>query len=671
MKEAEKNSIRNKIISIIIFLVLLSSILIILLLIIAKPICYNSHNNLLNKDRIKSNYLKSDSDAKVNSIFINISSNHSVKTKIYIGGSNLSATNGENSSLVTSVDKGKTWISEKYFETKDHSSTLKPEVSKIMTDFYTDENGTCDSIVITGKYLPSLPNSTNGMSLFSGQVAFERIYPVSKTIQKWSDISKKDGVQKTDSKNNITVSYDQTIISASTIKTEVMLNKSEVEQNHIYFISNDENININYIFDIPYHNNSHHPTAKFYKGDLVIKNSHTETTPTVIFTESKEMTGLNILLNPLSIYAKVISVGGKPATGAVSNFDPSSTSFLFKSDVKGDSENYENKLFIVENQHFYGTLDSKSISYDNPYIIEYDITTSKGTSYKINSGYIKYFNNFLIKTIAINPSTPYNNDKYDSNFLIFGGEKDNKSMMVSPILNKSDELPLNPPDFPDTPTTNSTKGSYIEQIISFPAVSDDINDKKLIPLVIIGSNMNTSNQNIALPDPINIQKKNSQNFTNQGLLLANIEIDSINKSTSVTYSQDTSFMSGSNVNLVQKSDNYSELNNPSMNDTKYTFELPVIQENNPVPNSFIELKITKNGDNSFIFKRVSNSIPKWERIVSINWITYILVPLIALIALLSTLLFIKLKWFRKKDSSSGQENSITDLSKHPDTDNYD
>ena len=667
----------------------LLSIAVMSVLIISGISKHNRKNNSVEQTNanIKSNFLKSDSTALINSVFVNILPDGNKTSTIYIGGSNLKATNGKISSLVSSTDNGKNWVNEEYFAAPTTTPIFIPVVNKIMTDFYTDGTGTSDSIVVTGQYLPSVPVDANGKSQSAGQIAFEQVYYAKKstnineqTNPQWADISLMDGKSGLDSKNSTIIQYQQRLMGCSTVKTSITIDGADTEQNHIYFIFNDENISVNNPSDIPSLLQPAIPLPKFYYCDLYInEKSSTEFEPVATFKRYDQVknSGLTNFLNPGSIYGILDPTKDHPLVLLTrSIFIADDTTFVFKSGIKTSGGRNENKCIIVENQYFESpTGATKKVTYNNPYVIEYNISSNTPLTLNLSSKYKGYFDNFIVKTIAINPMILTDDDNHDNRLLIFGGQKDNKSYMVSPIQTTSSQFPLIAPGFPDTAIKNTADGSYINQIISFPKVENSaVTGITLIPLAIFGHNMNSSNPGIALPDPIYAPTANTQDFTNQGMLLANISINTNSNTTSVVYSQYINFKSTADMNVIQTSDSYSNLNTPSLYETNYAFIVTPNFSSVSEASGFTYLQITKSSTgNNFNFKPAEPRTipiiplePNGEK--SKKWETHILLPIVIVVILIAifsimVILFMKKGMSFTSLNKGDSKNRISDNSK--------
>ena len=124
-------------------------------------------NSSANKTQMRNKFLTADPTAKINSIFINTTPDN--MSTIYVGGTDLkvSSTSTKMGALAMSTDNGKSWTMDSYFvnpdKTKDKNAN-NPIINKIMTDFYTDKDGTSDSIIVSGQFLKSTPLKNSGTS---------------------------------------------------------------------------------------------------------------------------------------------------------------------------------------------------------------------------------------------------------------------------------------------------------------------------------------------------------------------------------------------------------------------------------------------------------------------------------------------------------------------------
>ena len=638
-------------------------------------------SSAFSNSKIRKALLSINSKAIINSIFINISPDN--KKTIYVGGSNLRIYPGSviSGALVSSNDDGKTWRLDNYFINPVNASiSSTPVINKIMTDFYTTDKGTSDSIVISGKYLRSIPrenngpspaNSGNGNSTNAGQIAYKSIYYANKNtkanmvyVRSWNDLADKDFDSSTNAPNILGGS--QKINSISTIK----MYSTDNLQDHIYIITNDENSG-SYVSHTK--NNIVNELSIFNTYDFFINNEQEEP----IITEVK-LTGLSKYLNPQSIYTKINRNTIYKHKNFVDNniqFDADKTSFVFMSGitrlVHSNAWNwYNNKCYIVENQHF----DAISLSYpqqsdltsfDNPIFIQYTATPTPTTEYLGLDKTLKnkpLFDNFLIKSITINPISTFDDDRYDSNFLVLGGEKNNKSYMIEPQLVQSSITPDNmiTPIVPPNSTTNADK-SFISHIINLPRtdgkdIPGNISSVTAIaPFVLFGKNMNSSNDNIALPDSGYDFQPNKQGFKGQGLLLANIRLKTtvntkkatMTQTSSVIYSLSRQYSTKgktetSKVNFVDNSDNYSMKWFASLS-KNYTFTSSDFQQADNIfskQGDIVTFKIDKNQDGNYHFI-TSNPPNNYKK--KFNMIIHVVVPISVVFFTFSLLLLFMTK----------------------------
>ena len=608
----------------------------------------NNHN-VISKSQIRNRLLKNGSKTIINNILINKLPDG--KMSIYVGGTSISDSNGLSGALVFSTDKGLSWKTDKYF---DSTGKYSPIIYKIATEFYTDKNGTSDSIAVTGKYLPSIASDLNKSSNQAGQIAYKRLY-YAKTNTKtnvenksdWNDIAERDAVIDGNT-NKVT---NRKIITASTVKYTSVLseNKKVVEQNHIYFVANDETVNINSIHDIPYLKRIQ--KYKFYIYDLVLINN--------IISPSfslKVQTNLALGINPVEIYG--VSTDGQRIT-STSYFDAENTSFLFKSGIISNhdsSDLFNNRCIIVERQAFVAYVDSDGklavTPYNNSIVIECDQNVSTKYIYWIQPGTTSYFDNFFINTISVNPSY-FDGSESNSikNALVFGGQKNNISYMSCPTIKLVTLYGTTPllPKFSSHITSNKEDGSYISKIIPFFVGSYKNNSNaEDISFLIFGNKMNTSNKDLVINKTDYVLKPNIQNLKNQGLLLVNINFMSISltsgikKNTIVSFSQLKYFENSSIVNFIDNSDNYYEIGSFTSNDSRnqYTFSGT---GNNVIPSTTdIGSIIVYKTDNSTSFQKPTkpNNFKYGGLIGILAALIGILVALIVFFFILSSVILI-------------------------------
>ena len=638
---------------------------------------HKSLNSTFNKTEIKNKFLNSDKDGKINYIFFNTTPDN--KTTIYVGGTNLSNSyNTKIGALATSSDNGKTWDIDQYFiNTK---SEFQPIVNKIMTDFYTDKDGTSDSVIVSGRYLKStaVPNGGtskgNGNSVSAGQIACENVYHAVgtntiNTITKTSWIDEAD--RDFDSSPKIPkIGISEKVIAVSTVKSYI----SGFIQDHIYIITTDENIDVNNIANIPYTKKDNTTTvghSKFYAYDLFI--NYGIIYPSSLF--DSKITALTNYLNPVSIYGTVtISTPTNDYVSKTNTFDAESSSFVFKSGTPAqsstnDKPELDNKCLVVENQHFGASKDTSKTNpanlkaFDRPIFIQYDITKdNSGTAGAIylqqpdDLLQVNVFNNFVVKTIAVDPGVRKDDGKDDTNLYIYAGEKDNASYMVdtdliSPESASASMIPVMPKS--KTFITNADK-SFISHIITFSFIDFSKNldtkesKKDVLPIALFGKNMNSSNGNIDFPNILVTQfLSNKQNFTNQGILLGNFKSElktDLTIVTSVSYSQASKFSSTSQAWYVDNSNNYSSTNIISFG-PNYSFEVTSRNTKSLFSNKGLtKYKISKDGD-GFNFYDLAN---KKKGIFTNTIVAVIIVIVIFFIMIVFILCYVaKLQWYKK------------------------
>ena len=294
-----------------------------------------------------------------------------------------------------------------------------------MTDFYTDTEGINDSIVISGKNLPSKEQNN---APYVGQIAYKSIYFNKNNDSLFNLLSSND----TQWKNLKNLNYDITlkelekVIATSSIKYVI----DGKIQEQIYIITNDESIDVNKLINIPYYKHDHTLASGFPKFHVYSAVIHTYN------YYGQALTYLQKCLNPQSIYGTVIANSDptKDEVTAKNTFNAETSSFVFMFGInKPKNEGADNLCFIAENQHYHAqspgstTLPNNSSAFDKPIIIQYDTTTADKSSVGTYNKYLGVnatledsliMNNFLIKTIAINPLFKTNDGKNDSNFLI-------------------------------------------------------------------------------------------------------------------------------------------------------------------------------------------------------------------------------------------------------------
>ena len=624
-------------------------------------------NSSLNKTKIRNIFLKRDNQAIINSIFINTTPDK--KTSIYVGGKELSDSKGNLGALVVSIDKGITWQADKYFVNPQTSTNAShPVINKIMTDFYSDSNGIADSLVVEGEYLKSIPSSNNGNSLCAGQIAYERVFYTktgiinSLTQFAWRDIIDRDFNSSVPVPS--TNEYSQKVVATSIVVHISTVNKSV--QDHIYIITNDENISIN---ETTYSKDSQNHIykeniSKFLAYDMILKNENIGLYPT-----ENSLTKLIPFLNPSSIYGDTQKDFNKglASVSESSTFNAEKTSFRFISGIPTHLSTHvapvgDDKCYIAENLHFDATLQDSSQSlykpsFDYPLIIEYEMS-NPASKYLTLSKDISNLDNFLVKTIAINPITPYNDGKYDSNFLILAGEKNNASYMISLNLIGTKFTPSTFP-YPsikiDSYYNPNYDGSFITKIISFPIFNVPTTQTtsnlktKVMPIVIFGMNMSSYNANIVLPDSDTQFIPNKQNLTGKCLLLANIHFtEDTNKATtktSVFYSQPNQYPTITNpyseINFVDNSKNYFTTGISSLNND-YTFSTCIYDSKYTLKSgsNLNNYRITQNANskNNFFFSKAKTPA---------NLIKPIVITVSVLFIILLSSLVVSFYYYRK------------------------
>ena len=636
-----------------------------------------------NKLNIKNQFLSKDSNATINSIFINTTPDN--KKDIYIGGINLKDSKNTLGALVKSTDNGITWTTVSYFVNSVNSTPKNiPIINKIKTEFYTDADGTSDSIIVMGKYLASIAISDgiggtgNGNSACAGQVAHEKIY-YAKTGTKineidnpiWTDIASMDF--DSSAADTSIKGLSQKVITIETIKRNVIsqFGTSNYSYNTINIVTNDENIDVNNKINIPYKKADgiwNTGSYKFYLYQVIENNDNTQNINISISDIGSHF------LNPITIYGKVIIDTNDPSKDVVTPtaFNPDATSFVLFSGVNAlGKEVTNNKIFIVENQHFDKSSINTEPSFDNPLIIEYSL-------YSVSDGAAQYLwnntdlsrtpelDNFLIKTISINPMSTSDDGNDNKTFLIFGGEKNNVSCIENIILDgvNGSINPLNLP-FPDFPTEpsfepNENSKSYITNIISFPIykvpISKNASNIKttIVPLVIFGKNISSSNDNIGSPYSDYTFTPNKQNLTNQGILLANfhlvettdIKTNRITKTSFVSYSQIPQFNTNTEVQFVKSSNLYSTSSEPSLS-INYTFVVSTFDSNKFAENKNIlfNFKIIFANDGSNNYNFISSSSIRAKKN---NNIIKIVIPVVVIVLVLVMMTLFMFLFFHNK-----------------------
>ena len=624
-------------------------------------------NNSVRNTQIKNKFLKGVVDAEVNSIFINKLPNE--KSIIYVGGRNLKDSTGKFGGLVESSNNGKTWETISYFQNSSEQNGVgnsQPIVRKILTDWYTDKNGTSDSIVVTGFYLKSSTSNTSSDS-YSGQISYKQIY-YAKTgtntnisnSSEWKDVAFMDNMHST----------SETVIDASTIKysSQIIINNitTNVEQNHIYFVTNHVMVQVNNITVIPYIDPSTkaiNPNwkPKFSLYDLFINNSTDNSVTEVSKTE--------LFLNPLSIYAPVDTSSGTPTITNVSWFDAINSNFIFESGLvigNGD-ENLKNECFIVENQHFYDQNTSsesyksnKINSYDLPNIIEFKINDgSSAPKFLVPDSNVSIdnsdeFNNFRVNTIATN-SVELNTEDGGLTSLVFGGEQNNLAKIIIPSLLSTSAAPINPPKFPISGVVNNNL-SYVSKIISIYTKESQTSTYNE-PFVISGKNLSSD---LSIDYLGNKFIPNTQNLKDKGLLLANIKIysnlDNTEYNYEVNYSEDKLFASKNIINIINNGYDYSCLGVSELGEDSKTFSVYSnisTSINTLHVNDINNIKVNKLPSGSFVFKNIP-----WQVKKKMNLIIHVVVPVVVVI-----ILFIVLFVFMTKDIFINKNKKNRNISK--------
>ena len=342
-------------------------------------------NNPLSKSQIRNKLLNGDpSTGTINSIFVNTTPDK-VST-IYVGGTDLKVSSAsiKYGALIMSKDNGKTWVMDEYFANPEKAdATNTPIINKIMTDFYTDKDGTSDSIVVSGQYLKSDAAKSdgkgngNGSSVSAGQIAYENVYHsvTASTTNTITSPSWKDKADR-DYDSSYGKGFSQKVVTASTVISSVQVYSSTPAyvQDHVYIITSDESINVSTIANIPSTTNT--GKNRFNAYDFVnIASTNVKISDTLMIQLSK-------YLNPASIYGTVETDNSVTKT----TFDADTSSFVFMSGInKPKNEGADNLCFIAENQHYKQTPDTTTLPnnsspFDKPLMIQYDITTADTVS---------------------------------------------------------------------------------------------------------------------------------------------------------------------------------------------------------------------------------------------------------------------------------------------------
>ena len=137
------------------------------------------------------------------------------------------------------------------------------------------------------------------------------------------------------------------------------------------------------------------------------------------------------------------------------------------------------------------------------------------SNYWVKSSNQNIFNNFLINTITDNPiSSNTVSNKNTQYSLIFGGQKDNKSYILNTSISLCVVNRTNTPILPtltQKPIINEKTGSFVSKMILTSVAKSNINkNDMLIPLLIFGSKMNTSNSNLSVSETGYVQTTNKQ-----------------------------------------------------------------------------------------------------------------------------------------------------------------
>ena len=594
-------------------------------------------NNSLGKNQIRNKlFHENPSQGTINSIFVNTTPNN-VST-IYVGGKDLKAsdTSTKLGALITSSDNGKTWKLDQYFANPDNAgATSTPIIHKVMTDFYNDKDGTSDMIVVAGEYLKSIPTpgdgkgNGNGNSVTAGQIAYKDVYhsifgsKINIIIKhKWADVAGKD--YDSDYNYNDGLGYGNKLVTASTVISSMHGSNSSMPyiRDHIYIITRNRYIDVNDFSDIPSPDQQWGKTDKFSIYDFANTSSDVKKAPVYV-----RMTTLSKYLNPLSIYGTHIPNTGFGITKTT--FNPGATSFVFMSGMnKPYSEGANHLCFIAENQHYDAqkpgekTDPNNKSAFDKSIIIQYDTTGSIGTA--TGATYVgvnsqlddsPIMDNFLIKSISVNPESITYDGKYGTNSLILAGEKDNKSYMINPtlVLSNLKQLDVRQPVMPTNSSFATNKDvSYINKVIPINTYNlsnpDETKKVTIEPLILFGKNMNTPNTNIVFPDKTYIKSTTKdQHIEGQGIMLANIKFTTTliggiaTYTSSVHYSlPDSSWLSSpSMVKYVDNSENYNSTELQSFR-SDYTFMSFIYKVSNFFKNTdFSNYKIIKSKDGDY------------------------------------------------------------------------
>ena len=597
-------------------------------------------NNLsnVNKTQIKNNFLKDDPKATINYIFINTLPDET-KT-IYICGTNIKVVGGSIGALVYSNNDGKTWENDTYFNNIQGQPT--PIINKMVTEYYNDNEAVSDSLVVIGKYLPSIPSTDNESLNYAGQIEYQTIYyALPRTIInivthiQWTDYAWRDAHFDSDTKKV----KNAKVVAASPVRLFKTLphTKKNVLQCHIYFVTNDESVDVNGI------QSASHRYVKFRIYDLVVH--FNGNSPSF---SSTPLSHLSPAINTSDMYGKVVD--GKLISKTL--FDPDKSRFVFESgqlDGHGTSVSLYKSTILVVIKHFdEDNTDKNNIkpSYDNSSVFSFDYDYYLENFYNLESGTV--FDNFKINSVAVNPyAHDATNTSNSSNPLIFGGQKNNSAYIVSPklIMKNVGTESLNSTKFTSKIITNSSGGSYITNIIPFANSHDKIDSKKeTTPLIIVGNNINTKDLNFGSLNNAAKLTPNTQNIQNSSLLLANIKYNSNTQESNIIYSQKQNFENEKNTSFVDDSDNYSTVLTPSINEPNYSYNFYCITNSSLYFSSsvYVRISIDKIGDN-FEFFSGSKVIKKKKESIAV-----IIAPIIAVIIFLMLMICLILLLVRKK-----------------------
>ena len=254
--------------------------------------------------------------------------------------------------------------------------------------------------------------------------------------------------------------------------------------------------------------------------------------------------------------------------------------------------------------------------------------------------------NFLIKTLAINPVVKTDDDQNDFPLLVLAGEKDNASYMVSPNLVKSDTKPIavKVPVMPNTSFEINKDASYISKVIPlnvFEPKSTVPDTKTAVePFILFGKNMSSSNDKIVFPDDTDTKfTSNTQKITGQNIMIANIMIttkmvdknETDTSSVFYTVPKNSGTTTSPMANYIDNSNNYSSINYPSFQ-SDYTFMTSTYNLDNLFGKAgdLNDYKATKDGSNHFNFSNATNNGSSKNK----NKVVEIVVPVVVVILLI-------------------------------------